>query len=177
MTQSEIDIEFPIIEIPEYDYNNWSIDNSTFQHCSLNYVDFFNNFMLKNVPCIIKNVVSDWECAKKWVKNDEINYDYLTEEYGDLKAPVADCKNIIYDSQCKSNMKVHQYIEYLKNNKDEGDKNVVLYLKDWHLRRSRPDDTFYEIPMYFASDWLNEFAVDNQEDDFMFVYIGPKGSW
>ena len=34
-------------------------------------------------------------------------------------------------------------------------------------------------PIFFQSDWLNEFwdSREDQEDDYRFVYIGPKGSW
>ncbi|XP_045536113.1 2-oxoglutarate and iron-dependent oxygenase JMJD4 [Papilio machaon] len=70
-------------------------------------------------------------------------------------------------------MKVQDYMSYLKNSK----RDKLLYLKDWHLRRIKPDDMFYEVPKIFASDWLNEYAQDNKDDDFMFVYIGPEGSW
>ena len=175
MTQGKIEIQCPFdTEIPEYDYSDWSIEDGNFQQCNLNFIDFFNKFMLKNLPCLIKNVTTNWKCASQWVKGDQINYDNLIEEYGDLIAPVADCKNIQFNAQCKSDMKVHEYIEYLQNTTTD---NRKLYLKDWHLRRSRPDDKFYEVPQYFILDWLNEFAIDNQEDDFMFVYIGPKGSW
>ncbi|XP_068620840.1 2-oxoglutarate and iron-dependent oxygenase JMJD4 [Battus philenor] len=70
-------------------------------------------------------------------------------------------------------MKVKDYMLYLKNDKKEN----LLYLKDWHLRRMKPDHNFYEVPRIFASDWLNEFAMDTHDDDFMFVYIGPENSW
>lgn len=174
MAQSKIEIQCPLdTKIPKHDYSDWSIDCANLQQCSLDFIDFFNNYMLKNIPCLIKNVTDNWKCASQWVKGDQINYDHLIEEYGDLIVPVADCKNIQFNAQCKSDMKVHQYIEYLQSTTD----SRILYLKDWHLQRSRPDDKFYEVPQYFILDWLNEFSIDNQEDDFMFVYIGPKGSW
>nr|XP_021191267.2 2-oxoglutarate and iron-dependent oxygenase JMJD4 [Helicoverpa armigera] len=160
-------------EIPKHDYSDWSIDKAKFQQSSLDFEDFFTNFMLRNQPCIIHNVTESWKCAREWVNGDQINYDYMNNEYGDLIAPVADCNDIMFNSQCKSDMNIQQYIEYLKNPAD----CRLLYLKDWHLRRSRPEDNFYEVPQYFILDWLNEFAKDNNEDDFMFVYIGPKGSW
>ncbi|XP_075991778.1 jumonji domain containing 4 [Anticarsia gemmatalis] len=166
-------IECPLIDIPEYNYNCWSVVSSSLECSELSFLDFFSNFMIKNTPCIIRNIASEWECTKKWVCNNEINYDYLKDKYGNLEAPVADCNNIQYNSHCKIDMKVTEYMDYMKHHKD----NRLLYLKDWHLRRNKPDDNFYEIPIFFALDWLNEFAMDNNEDDFMFVYIGPKGSW
>lgn len=44
--------------------------------------------------------------------------------------------------------------------------------------RDFPDYKAYETPCVFTSDWLNEFwdsKADN--DDYRFVYMGPKGSW
>ncbi|CAH0404945.1 unnamed protein product [Chilo suppressalis] len=120
----------------------------------------------------IKSISDNWECTRKWVKDDTIHYDYLTNAYGDLEAPIADCNNVAYNAHCKTIMKVSNYMEYLKQNNEQ-----LLYLKDWHLKRLQPNDNFYETPMLFASDWLNEFCQDLQEDDFMFVYIGPKNSW
>ena len=35
----------------------------------------------------------------------------------------------------------------------------------------------YETPMYFAVDWLNEYWMQGNKDDYRFVYIGPQGSW
>jgi hypothetical protein len=31
--------------------------------------------------------------------------------------------------------------------------------------------------MYFAVDWLNEYWMQGNKDDYRFVYIGPQGSW
>lgn len=42
--------------------------------------------------------------------------------------------------------------------------------------REYPDDEAYKTPEYFTSDWLNEFC-ENQDDDYRFVYMGPKGTW
>ncbi|NP_001292295.1 jmjC domain-containing protein 4-like [Magallana gigas] len=52
-----------------------------------------------------------------------------------------------------------------------------LYLKDWHFTRDFPDYTAYETPCGFSSDWLNEFWDTKDDDDYRFVYMGPKGSW
>ncbi|OWR50622.1 JmjC domain-containing protein 4 [Danaus plexippus plexippus] len=70
-------------------------------------------------------------------------------------------------------MKVGDYITYLRN----PSKEKLLYLKDWHLKRLKSGEHFYEVPHIFASDWLNEFAIDHEDDDFMFVYIGAQNTW
>lgn len=152
-------------------YNN---DIKTLDYRELKYEQFFYDFIQKNVPCVVKNVSSDWQCTKKWInKENRINLEYFKQTYGFLEAPVADCSSITFNSQCKSNMKVSDYMCYL----EDSTRKKLLYLKDWHLKRMQPDDPFYEVPFIFASDWLNEYATDNKEDDFMFVYIGPKDSW
>ena len=45
--------------------------------------------------------------------------------------------------------------------------------------RDFPDYPFYSTPVYFQSDWLNEFWDSRTDclDDYRFVYIGPRGSW
>jgi len=43
--------------------------------------------------------------------------------------------------------------------------------------RAFPEYHAYTTPVYFTSDWLNEFWDTLPEDDYRFVYMGPKGSW
>ena len=40
-------------------------------------------------------------------------------------------------------------------------------------------DVFYTTLEYFQNDWLNEVWLVRQDvqDDFRFVYMGPKGTW
>lgn len=169
--------KFKIIEIDNVCSDTSSVED--FSHSDLSVLDniisynsFFRNQLLPNNPCIIKNISSSWDCTKNWVSNDSINFDYIINEYGNLQAPVADCDTLLYNAHCKQNMKVKEYMNYIKTLKFN-----KLYLKDWHLKRLKPNDKFYLVPEIFASDWLNEYALDNGEDDFMFVYIGPSGSW
>lgn len=170
MSQSyEIKINNHEVTIPKP--NSFSLD--VIESKTVSYNDFFEKYMIKNIPCIVKNISSDWDCVGKWIKEEQINYDYFVQHYGDIQAPVADCNNVSYNSHCKCEMKVSDYMNYLKSeNKDK-----LLYLKDWHLRRLQPTNTFYNVPIFFSSDWLNEYAQDHQDDDYMFVYIGPKDSW
>lgn len=152
-------------------YNNCKL--VTVDNCDITYNDFFNNFMIKNLPCLIRNVSLTWGSTHNWIKDNKINYDYFLEVYGDLQAPVADCDSINFNAHNKINMKVRDYFNYFKN----AERDKLLYLKDWHLKRLRPNDNFYTVPEIFASDWLNEFANDHEDDDFRFVYIGPENSW
>ncbi|RLW11403.1 hypothetical protein DV515_00001237 [Chloebia gouldiae] len=43
--------------------------------------------------------------------------------------------------------------------------------------RAFPEQDVYTTPVYFSSDWLNEYWDAVAVDDFRFVYMGPKGSW
>ncbi|KAF2979601.1 hypothetical protein EK904_003878 [Melospiza melodia maxima] len=45
-----------------------------------------------------------------------------------------------------------------------------------HLLQKFEQDV-YTTPVYFSSDWLNEYWDAVAVDDFRFVYMGPKGSW
>lgn len=159
--------------VPKHEFTGWNIEDSTYDGCKLTYQDFFENHLVKNLPCIVQNVSTTWECSEKWIKNDFINYEYMTQTYGEMEAPVADCCEILDYAQRTCNMKVSQFMNYMQNN----NKNKLLYLKDLHLKKLRSNDNFYTVPKIFTSDWLNEYAHDNSDDDFKFVYIGPKNSW
>lgn len=43
--------------------------------------------------------------------------------------------------------------------------------------RAFPEQDVYTTPVYFSSDWLNEYWDAIAVDDYRFVYMGPKGSW
>lgn len=47
------------------------------------------------------------------------------------------------------------------------------------LARDFPEYVAYTTPVYFQSDWLNQYwdSHEKQDDDYRFVYMGPKGSW
>lgn len=154
-------------------YSGWTIEDSTYDASSITYQEFFENHLIKNMPCIVQNVTTTWECSEKWIKNECLNYEYLSQTYGELEAPIANCNEILDYAQRTTNVKVSDFMSYLQNDQ----KNSLLYLKDLHLKKLRPNDKFYTVPKIFTSDWLNEYAHDKNEDDFMFVYIGPKGSW
>lgn len=43
--------------------------------------------------------------------------------------------------------------------------------------RDFPEHNVYVTPVFFSSDWLNEYWDTLEVDDYRFVYMGPKGSW
>lgn len=46
-----------------------------------------------------------------------------------------------------------------------------------HYSRDFPEHNAYTTPVFFSSDWLNEYWDTLEVDDYRFVYMGPKGSW
>lgn len=45
------------------------------------------------------------------------------------------------------------------------------------FNRDFPEHNVYTTPVFFTSDWLNEYWDTLEVDDYRFVYMGPKGSW
>ncbi|KAG0429129.1 hypothetical protein HPB47_023936 [Ixodes persulcatus] len=101
---------------------------------------------------------------------------------GSATVPVADCSTRYYDSQLKNDMKMSEYLDYWQGtvkSEQTSMKRGCLYLKDWHFVRDFANYEAYVTPVYFTSDWLNEFWGERTDvkDDCRFVYMGPKGSW
>lgn len=146
---------------------------------SLSYNSFFNNYILKNLPCKVVNIGTSWNCSQDWVDGSQPAFHYLASKYGQCETIVYDCREKYFNSQKCDSMLFLEFLKYwtdfLKSNYEE--QMPLLYLKDWHLKNQFPDDNFYEVPFYFASDWLNEYLSSNDKDDYRFVYMGPKGTW
>ncbi|XP_066141900.1 2-oxoglutarate and iron-dependent oxygenase JMJD4 [Euwallacea fornicatus] len=140
---------------------------------NLSYGDFFENYMFRNRPCLIKNVSNNWEATSKWVVNGRPNIEYLNYKYKDTNAIIYNCSERYFNSQKCIESTLGEYVKLWKQVEQEG----IYYLKDWHLKLQCPEDTFYEVPIYFASDWLNEYFIHCTDDDYRFVYVGQKGSW
>lgn len=137
----------------------------------ITYSQFFQQFIMKNQPCLIKNVSNEWESSKLWITDDgHLNFAYLQSKYGETEVTVYNCKE-----KERIVMKFLDFLDYWA--KHEKDEEKSLYLKDWHLKNQAPNDEFYQVPIFFASDWLNEYLVDSSKDDYRFVYMGGKGTW
>ena len=109
----------------------------------------------------------NWKCTKEWKDHDNnLRLDYLCEKYGDQEVPVT---NYLSEYFSRYEMPFREYVDHLRKNSE-----TILYLKDWHLALFDP--TFYDIPKYFTSDWLNEFCIAMNRSDYRFVYIGQKGT-
>ena len=88
---------------------------------TLSYEHFVVNHLLKNEPCLIRNIVhgnnknDNWHIYDKWTnKKGDISYKYLRDKYGETIVDVADCGNKSYSDQQRSSMTLSNYLSYLQ---------------------------------------------------------------
>nr|XP_037841405.1 2-oxoglutarate and iron-dependent oxygenase JMJD4 isoform X7 [Chlorocebus sabaeus] len=148
---------------------------------AFSYADFVRGFLLPNLPCVFSSAFTQgWGSRRRWVTPaGRPDFDYLLRTYGDVVVPVANCGVQEYNSNPKEHMPLRDYITYWKEYIEGGYSSPrgCLYLKDWHLCRDFPVEDVFTLPVYFSSDWLNEFWDALDVDDYRFVYAGPAGSW
>ncbi|KFV49392.1 JmjC domain-containing protein 4 [Tyto alba] len=148
---------------------------------SFTYSDFFRDYLIPNHPCIFSaKFTEDWGSRRNWVTWDgKPNFDHLLQKFGEAVVPVANCDVKEYNSNPKEQLPFKEYVSYWKEYIKNGYRSSrgCLYLKDWHLSRAFPEQDVYTTPVYFSSDWLNEYWDALAVDDYRFVYMGPKGSW
>eukprot|EP01084_Bolivina_argentea_P024206 45139_1 len=195
------------------EYRNGYI--TVYDNESISYQQFVQHHLLKNQPCIIKNIVhnknnKNWYIYDKWLKHNddnkcEFNYEYMNNTYGNAKIDVAYCGNKSYSDQKRTSMQLKQYIEHIKQNKEQKDNtehtqylnkwlhNIkqfkcskfnpkwtsnILYCKDWHIVRDlKTNVSIYETPFLFSDDWLNYYWTKRGTNDYKFCYLGPLFSW
>ncbi|XP_046543011.1 2-oxoglutarate and iron-dependent oxygenase JMJD4-like [Haliotis rubra] len=143
------------------------------------YEEFFLQYLLPNRPCVMSAKCTEgWRSRREWVQQGRPHLDFFISHFGSATVPVADCSQEKFSSHPKEEMSLKDYFKYWKEQTaSPGAK--CLYLKDWHFNREFPEYKAYTTPVYFRSDWLNEFwdTRTDERDDYQFVYIGPKGSW
>uniref|UniRef100_A0A182WHB9 Jumonji domain-containing protein 4 n=1 Tax=Anopheles minimus TaxID=112268 RepID=A0A182WHB9_9DIPT len=136
--------------------------------------------MQPNRAVVVEGIATDWECFRRWidrsVKPPKLDVSYLRDTLPNVPVPVADCGKQHYNSHEKIELTLFDFLQNWESDVPEIQRNRY-YLKDWHLRSKRPEYSFYRTPTLFASDWLNEYLVENGSDDYRFVYMGPKGTW
>ncbi|XP_077618267.1 2-oxoglutarate and iron-dependent oxygenase JMJD4 isoform X1 [Crocuta crocuta] len=159
---------------------------------SFSYADFFKGYLLPNRPCVFSSsFTAGWGSRRHWVTpSGKPNFEHLLRKYGDVVVPVANCGVQEYNSNPKEHMPLRDYISYWQEYIQGGYSSPrgCLYLKDWHLcsqachsplspsRDTSAEDVF-TLPVYFSSDWLNEYWDALDVDDYRFVYMGPTGTW
>ncbi len=142
----------------------------------MTYDDFFETFMVRNVPCLIRDLINDWPAMTELVSHQhEPNVAFFEGlKRAEIEVPVADCSSKYFNSQEKVCLSLQEYLSYWKDAKARQER--MLYLKDWHFFKEFPHVNLYSTPSYFVSDWLNEYWA-SKSDDYRFLYLGPKGSW
>ncbi|XP_056276862.1 2-oxoglutarate and iron-dependent oxygenase JMJD4 isoform X1 [Pseudoliparis swirei] len=147
----------------------------------LSYSKFFKKYLLPNHPCMFsRRFTEDWKCRKQWVSEEgKPNFQKLLQEFEETPVPVANCNSKEYNANPKQVMPFKEFIQYWKEYIQNGHSSPkgCLYLKDWHMARDFPEHNVYTTPVFFSSDWLNEYWDTIEVDDYRFVYMGPKGSW
>ncbi|KAG3265114.1 jumonji domain containing 4, transcript variant X1 [Ictidomys tridecemlineatus] len=151
---------------------------------TFSYADFVKAFLLPNRPCVFSSAFTEnWGSRRRWVTPEgKPDFEYLLQKYGDVVVPVANCGVQEYNSNPKEHMPLREYISYWLEYVQRGCSSPrgCLYLKDWHVcRDSSAEDLgdVFTLPVYFSSDWLNEFWDALDVDDYRFVYAGPPGTW
>jgi hypothetical protein len=147
------------------------------------YETFIRQCLLPNRPAIFTakcGLMKHWPCVTDWLDEDRIkpNFDRLSTLYGSMNVPVTKCSpstNEYASDDSKMSMRFEEFIDLWRTN----DTTAYYYCKDWHLqqmldRSEKP--TFYSVPSYFQSDWLNETCLADNQDDFRFVYMGGHGT-
>ncbi|XP_051944481.1 2-oxoglutarate and iron-dependent oxygenase JMJD4 isoform X1 [Hippocampus zosterae] len=171
-----------LVKIPRQSYEQFCSSHFVdYIDKDLSYPKFFKMYLLPNHPCVFSKVFTEeWKCRKQWVTEEgKPHFQKLLREFGETPVPVANCNAKEYNANPKQVMPFKEFIQYWKEHIQNGYSSPkgCLYLKDWHMSRDFPEHHVYTTPMFFTSDWLNEYWDALEVDDYRFVYMGPKGSW
>ncbi|CAM9960921.1 unnamed protein product, partial [Ascophyllum nodosum] len=160
------------------------------------YSDFADT-MTSNHPVILYNFEGLLPSFKRWQKQGKADVDFLRGAFGNMVVPVVECSSEGYGEQRQMSMTLLEYLDAVHGGRQDGDGDSTqsdgsqeasggagLYLKDWHFQRLRRDGgrdsgdgENVETPFFFADDWLNWWCDKQGQEDYRFVYIGPRGSW
>ncbi|CDI98343.1 JmjC domain containing protein 4 [Echinococcus multilocularis] len=143
------------------------------------YCDFYAKFLHLNLPCLFtESHTCTWPARLNWSENGSISIDRVLKPFSGSELCVANCRDIEFGAHRTLTMTSEEYLAYWKIAGCDGTEQL-LYLKDWHYFKGKDFRNYYSQPVYFSSDWLNEFYEfrTDCDDDFRFVYIGPVGTW
>uniref|UniRef100_A0A095C1H8 Jumonji domain-containing protein 4 n=1 Tax=Schistosoma haematobium TaxID=6185 RepID=A0A095C1H8_SCHHA len=138
------------------------------------------NYLLKNQLCIFDSwITKNWPACFSWRSPDGlIDLKKIFENVPDEKLCVSDCSVIEFNTHPVREVTVEEFISYWTG-KAQGKDDRILYLKDWHYFKKSSENSWFTLPEYFSSDWLNEFwsLRNDLSDDFKFLYLGSHGTW
>ncbi|XP_055335316.1 2-oxoglutarate and iron-dependent oxygenase JMJD4-like isoform X2 [Paramacrobiotus metropolitanus] len=141
-----------------------------------------------NKPCVLsEESTCKWLARTDWTYPDgSLKFDFLRSRFGRAGVPVVQSdEQSDYASRLQVPVSFDDYLEHLESKRPLSGINAphghVWYLKDWHFQRAFPEYRAYTVPLYFSSDWLNEYCDARYpyepDKDYRFLYLGPKGSW
>lgn len=160
----------------------------SFQRISsdMEYFEFFEKYLSQNCPVVFSDFLTQgWRSVEDWSSSEGVpNLSFFeTIINKDCLVPVSNCNKKFFNSQQCSEESFCSYKKYWEcYTQSYPESEPCKYLKDWHFHRDNKHNyTAYRTPKYFCSDWLNEWwenkTDSEEENDYRFVYIGPKGSW
>ena len=139
------------------------------------YTQFFLQHLIPNEPALLNVDINNWACKRQWSDDNNqnsFNIHKFCDLYKNLTAPVYDCSKTYHNSNPCQDVQIKDFKSIWLE-----DVNGSRYLKDWHLykeykKQDKLDkDMFYQVPVYFQSDWLNEYYDSKSvDDDYRVVY-------
>eukprot|EP01023_Acetabularia_acetabulum_P002890 TRINITY_DN11251_c2_g1_i4.p2 TRINITY_DN11251_c2_g1~~TRINITY_DN11251_c2_g1_i4.p2 ORF type:complete len:251 (-),score=15.11 TRINITY_DN11251_c2_g1_i4:70-822(-) len=206
----------PLLNGSFYKLQNFYLENMQIDKCyylpmidvidarKVNYAEFVNKYMSQNLPVLIEGIfdVCNWPCAGDWVtENGQPSINYIRQKFGDSKVTCTDTSKQIYGQISQREVSINTYLDWWEQKKSSQEE--CLYVKDWHLSaeehqklckkrdgNNKQKFSFYETPLYFKEDWLNDYfdkiqsnkkqqkqrvSSNEQKDiktsDYRFVYI------
>lgn len=61
-----------------------TVEDNDIPHKNINevtYADFFEEYLRKNKPCVLKSVANNWGSSKYWVTDNKPNFEYFLKTY------------------------------------------------------------------------------------------------
>lgn len=124
----------------------------------LDYDTFLEKYLKLNEPVLFQNDISSWPIVSNWLKNGQVDYEYLQQNYGELENEILDCST----GESKS-MKLRDFFGLLEQGLGQ-----TCYLKDFHLHLRIPEVKEVSLPLS-QDDWMDD---DELDDDYKFLYFG-----
>eukprot|EP01083_Nonionella_stella_P032996 90339_1 len=166
-------------KVRDHEYRNNYI--AVYDHNTLSYEAFVRAHLLKNQPCIIKNIVHNnnhkqWLIYDKWLNhspksgNTTINHKHLIHKYGVSKVDVAYCGNQSYSDQKRTSMSLSDYLKHLQSDNEQKENKLNHDLHTWiHNIKEYKLTTFdpqWTSNILYCKDW--HIMCDSQTDSKLY---------
>lgn len=124
---------------------------------SENSQNFIQNYLYKNIPCVIKDFSKDWEASKKWSSQ------YFKETYGNNIVKVYDESFSKAGSTYMGSAGTMSFAEYLDRIEKGENLRMFLYNIFSHAPELKKD---ISLPNF----------IKGLSKRFLFMFIGPRGA-